>query len=465
MRMRRSATMMAMAMLLTGTLPAMEQDGPPRASGLDVGRTVRAVGELVAPAGSKPWSDELAALSSDDASAQRRAIGALVRRGVAVLPDLAVLAKDRDPLLRARVVEVAAGIGGAEAAPLLLELSRDRDGRVREPATLGLGRCDGAGVHERLCEQLAAAGAAERVAAAHALATRRDPRALAPLSRLDGESDDLARRAMGDALARVAHQAESVDELGRLIAEGEGKPRDALLVAAAPLRDPRLCPVLTALLAPSTPAITRWHAARALAANGDSRAWEALCAMAADAAEPDLREAAAAAMRSLVRKTGSGQAWTLWWRDHAASAPRTIERDRLLADLHQPDRAIDRAALGRFAIDELAPMVDGALGAGARWWPARAVAAMRADDADRWTQALAERLKRTPESFERLALIILIDELGGPRALEALRAAAADVAARSEAEAELARAGRIAPDRGPERVALRVAFERRNERF
>jgi HEAT repeat protein len=453
-------------LLATLALPLAAEDGElPHAQGVDVIKTVKAVKEAVAPKhGDKPWSDDIAALSSDDTTAQRRAAASLIRRGPPVLPDLGVLAKDQDWTLRARVAEVASGIGGTEAAPLLLDLSHDRDPRVREGATLGLGRCRGEGVFERLVEQLGANMPDERSAAANAMASIGDPRALEPLSRLDSETDDLAKRAMAQALTGVAAQARSVPELARLLPLTAGKQRDALLEACAPLGDPRLCPPLAALLDPVVPAYTRWLALRALAADGDSRAWEALCRTAAQAPEADLRAAASEAMRSLSGKSGSGEFWTLWWRDHADETPRTMERDRLLADLHDPDRAIAGDELARFTIDELAPLLDGALGHGSAWWPARAFAAMHADDPVRWTDALAKRARSTLDPVLRLALIIFIDQLDGPTALDALHAVDQDLRARMKAEDQQVAQGRIAPDHGAELVALQVAIERREKK-
>jgi hypothetical protein len=217
-----------------------------------------------------------------------------------------------------------------------------------------------------------------------------------------------------------------------------------------------------ALLALGTPPYTQWLALRSLASNGDSRAWETLCRVAAEAPQDDLRTAASNAMRSLSGKEGSGQVWTLWWRDHAAEAPRAMERDALLADLHDPQRPIQREDLARFSIDELSPLLEGALGAGAAWWPARAFAALRADDPQRWDVALAKQANATPDPMRRLALITFIDELGGPGCVDALRSIDKDLRARVEEEEKQAREGnRLAPDHGPELLALKVALERR----
>jgi HEAT repeat protein len=455
--------MLRPAVLLTLVSIAAAEDQGPHAEGLDVVQAAKAVKEWVAPAshGDKPWSDDLAALSGEDQARQRRAIANLIRRGPVVLPDLSVLAKDRDWLLRSRVVEVAEGIGGAEPAPLLLQLTRDPEVRVREAATLGLGRCSGDGVFDRLAEQLAAPEPDVRVAAARAMGATGDVRALAPLAKLDTETDDLAKRAMHDALGTVARRIEAVPELARLLGSTTGKQRDALVESTLALADPRLCPPLVALLALGTPPYTQWLALRALASNGDSRAWQTLCHIAAEAPEGDLRTAASNAMRALAGKDGTGEVWALWWRDHSAEAPRAMERDALIADLHDPQRAMSREELGRFSIEELSPLLEGALGAGASWWPARAFSALRADDPRRWDAALVKQANETPDSMRRLALITFVDELGGPDCVASLRAIDKALRARVDAEEAQARDGHfLAPDHGPELLALKVALER-----
>jgi hypothetical protein len=252
-----------------------------------------------------------------------------------------------------------------------------------------------------------------------------------------------------------------------LLASPSGEQRDALLEACAPIGDPRLCPTLTSLAggasAERSQAWGSYLAIRALAANGDSRSWETLCRIAADAPQAELRDAAAASLRTLTGYGAfAGQAWTLWWRDHAGQAARLMERDRLLADLHDPKRPIDRSELSVFPVDELLPLVDGALGNGAPWWPARAFEIMRADGAERWSEPLARRAAASPDPMTRLALILFIDQLEGPSSTTVLKALATELeagAAAEEAQAQSER--RSMADRGPERLALRIALERR----
>ncbi len=462
---RPTAAILAVA-LCCPLIPLAAEDQAPHAEGVDVIKAAGAVKDWVAPPshGDKPWSDDIAALTGSDSRAQRSAISNLIRRGVVVLPDLTVLAKDRDWLLRSRVVEVAGGIGGADSAPLLLSLSRDGEARVREAAVLGLGRCTGPGVFERLVECLGAAEAEIRAAAAKALGSLGDVRALGPLAKLEDDGDDLAKRAMTDSLGMVTRRPEAVPELARLLAATRGAQRNTLLDASATLQDPRLCPALVSLveLAPAkSQAWTSWLAIKALGANGDSRAWQVLCRVAAEAPQPELRDAAAASLHALTGKAGAGQAWTLWWRDHAAEAPRMMERDAMLADLHDPAHPIDAAQLERFSVTELAPVLDGALGLGAPWWPARAFRILESDDHARWNAELAARARATIDVTERLALIIFIDQLGGGGSEETLRAIAKDLDARMAVELASAKEGnRVPPDHGPELLALKVALER-----
>ncbi len=436
----------------------------PLMQGMDVGEAAKTVARMVAPPahGDKPWSDDLAALTGKDARSQQIAMGNLVRRGPVVLADLAVLAKDQDWLLRARVAQVAAAIGGGESAPLLLSLSHDADPRVREIATLGLGRCSGPGVYERLVEQSAAAESGVRQAAAQAMGSLGDVRALRSLSRAADECDDFTKRDMKSSFDRVAQRPEAVPEILHLIEQGRTTQRDTVLEACAQLHDPRLCPALVSLLTSNAGgAWTSYLATKALATNGDSRAWETLCHLAADAPQQDLRDAASESLRALTGYGGFGKAWSLWWRDNGPDAPRRMERDRLLADLHDPSRVIERTELVSFTPDELMPLVDSALTSGG-WWPARAFAALQADDSARWMDPLVARARATDDPIARVAMIVFIDQLDGPGSQAALRTVAKDLESRIEAETRQAKdGGRMAADHGPERLALAAALRRR----
>ncbi len=461
-----ASSLVLAALLLPALSGADAGDGPLPAQGMDVGQASRRIRDLVDPQhADKPWAEAIADLSSNEPSAQRSGIAALIRTGPPVLGDLGVLARDQDPLLRIRVIEVAGGIGGTPPAPLMLSLSRDPERHVRQEAVLGLGLCRGPGVYERLAEALGAPAPEERDAAARAMGALADIRALSPLSHLDQEVDDLARRDEGEALQRIASQARAIPDLCQLLLTTRGQAGDALVRACAELGDPRLCPALVEVAASATSPLSRWLALQALAHDGDSRAWSMLCRTAADAVQPELREAAAASMRALTGSPGEGQAWTVWWQDHAQAAPRQNAIDAFLAELHDPQAPIQPGRLQEYTVQELAPLIDGALGAGAAWWPARAFAAMHADEPRRWSSALTRRELATTEPTLRLALTILIDQLGGPSCLENLRQVQADLQRRTAAESALAQQGHLVPDRGPELLALRVAFERRHQRL
>jgi len=439
-----------------------EDDGNPQAQGLDIGQTIHAIHDLVAtpPKGDKPWSEDIAYLSGDDPEEQQRAIGHLIMFGPPVLPDLAVLGRDRDPLLRLRVVEVAAGVGGAAAAPLLLALSHDQDLRIQENATLGLGRCAGPGVFERLVELHVALEAELRRDAAIAMGGLGDIRALAILSTLSLEPDDLVKNAESDTMLRLAGQEAAVMPLAALISQTSDVQRTILIQASMALADPRLCPVLVASLSDQQPLTVRFIAAQSLATNGDSRAWQVLCAMAAEDPHESLREQASTTMRSLTGFPGSGEGWQVWWQNNAALAARLGPRDELFASLHDSSLPVPRARLAQFPIEDLSPLLDAVLGGGAPWWPARAWQVILADQPGRWTRLMLDRLLATGDSNARLALIILIDQLGGPDCRAALAAITTDIDTRCAREEKSADDGKAVPDRDAERTALRVAWQR-----
>ena len=247
--------------------------------------------------------------------------------------------------------------------------------------------------------------------------------------------------------------------LARLISERPGAEQLALVEASGGVGDPRLCPTLVRLLGAADPILAA-RAARALAANGDSRAVEALCQAASKGASPELRNDAASALNQLTGYPAAGQAWELWWRDHAGEIERLIKRDRFLAELYDPARPVTRAELADFPPDQLMPLVDGALGFGPPWWPARAYAVMALDDPARWTQPLLRRIAETEAARQRLPLIILLDQLGDPKAEAGLR----QLLEAKESKPEDLEKPKAVPQRealGAERLALRIALERR----
>lgn len=424
--------------------------------GVDVVQATRAVRQAITGPAAKAgrgtaWEADIAGMTDPRSSVHNQAMANLIRRGEAVVADLQVLAGDPDWQIRTRVMTVLAAIGGDQATAVLIPACRDRDPRVREIATLGLGQARGAGSFETLGEMLRSGDADLRQAAARGLGAHGDPRGIAWLSGHARERDDLARREMREALGRLVMQERAVPVLSGLIASSTGGDRMALIDASLAIGDPRLAPALIAVVGePDRRAATL--AAQSLAANGDSRAVAVLCRAAAGD-DADLREAAAACLRALTgHQAASGPAWGLWWRDHAAEIEHLVARDALLAELHDPRRAVSRAELAAFPVTELKQLVSGALGAGAPWWPARAGVVLMADEPSRWTAMLLAEIRANADVRRRLSLIVLLDQLGDPKAGEGLAALVHDADAKAAGAPQLT---------GAERIAIRIARERR----
>ena len=426
--------------------------------GVDVVQATRAVRQAIAGPAAKAgrgtaWEADIAGITDSRSSVHNQAMANLIRRGDQVVADLQVLAGDPDWQIRTRVVTVLASIGGDQATAVLIPACRDRDSRVRELATLGLGQARGAGSFEMLGEMLHSGDSKLRQAAASGLGAHGDPRGLALLAGYARERDDLAQRDMRLALGQLVMQERAVPVLAGLIANSVGDERMALIDASLAIGDPRLAPALIAVVAqPDRRAATL--AAQSLAANGDSRAVNTLC-RAAESDDADLREAAAACLRALTgHLAASGPAWGLWWRDHAAEVERLIPRDTLLAELHDSRRVVTRDDLAAFPVADLRQLISGALGVGVPWWPARAAAVLMIDDPSRWTASLLADIRASADVRQRLNLIVLLDQLGDPRAGDSL------VALVRDADAKVAGSPQLT---GAERIAIRIARERRGQ--
>ncbi len=311
------------------------------------------------------------------------------------------------------------------------------------------------GAFARLSELLRASEADIRQSAARGLGLLGDPQGLAVLCGYERESDDLVRRDERASLGALVMQAAAVPPLAALLGERRGGEQLALIEVSGSVGDPRLCPALTAVLAtPGAGASAVAAAARALGANGDSRAIEALCHVAADGPGDEARVAAAETLRQLTGyAAGAGRAWDLWWRDHGPEVQALVFRDQFIAACHDPAHVATRAELAGFTPAQLMPLVDGALGGGSPWWPARAWAVLAADDAARWTPPLLARINATGDARVRLGLIILLDQLGDPGAADGLRKLL-DKPKGSDLPQLLSD--------GPERMAVRIALERRH---
>ena len=104
---------------------------------------------------------------------------------------------------------------------------------------------------------------------------------------------------------------------------------------------------------------------------------------------------------------------------------------------------------------QLISLLDGTLGSGATWWPARAFVALSIDDPARWTPILLERIDGAYDVRERVRLIVLLDQLNDPAAKIGLQRLYTQLAEQPEVKAAAL---------GPERLALRIALERRGIR-
>ena len=449
----------------------------PIATGIDVIEAAKTAQRLLLPAQGdpdKPWSVDLANLTDPSPAVHAGAIRNLVVRGSKVLPDLEALAGDRDVRVRSRVLQVAGGIGGEAGAPLVLRLSNDREAVIQEMSALALGRCRGPGVRERLEQLLDADQAAVRESAAKSLGALGDAAAVPRLARLGEEADDRVAGRMNESLRQLVFSPAGAATAAQLIAESQGDVRDDVLAAVETLGDPRLCPVLVSVaMAPASTkpgrrgrdasAWTQLLAIRALLANGDARALEAMIRLATDAPLGEARDAAAETLRI---RTGfpaqAGEAWRIWWSDNATRAAVQGRRDSDMARWTDPGAPLPgRAELVAWTPDQLLPLIEAYFGrpAGrlAPWIPARALLILRQDDPRRWSNWLADRYLSLPSSMleDRLGLLLLIDALGGPEVPAIVERLTKDLDARIEKEKEDAETTkRIAPDQRPVRLCL-----------
>lgn len=413
---------------------------------------------LVLPASEGPtaWETSIAALTDPRAAVHEPAIERLIGFGAAALPDVARLASDADWRVRARVITVAAAIGGPTAVPVVIAASHDSEPRVRELAALGLGALRDETVYQRLLALLRDRETAVRIAAGRGLVEFGDPRALAVLADYASELDTTARRERGVGLERLAARPEVVPALVELLGKATGDVLLRLVMATGRIGDPRLSPPLAALLSSADREVAVL-AAKSLAVNGDSRALAALCPAAAGKVR-DLAQAAAATLRTLTGfNAAPGQAWTVWWRDHAAEAGAVAERDAFIAALHDPAYAVTADELARFTPEQLMPLVDGVQGDGAWWWPQRSAEVLLRDQAARWTAPLLARIRATADPEARLELILLLDQLGDPAAAPGLAALLAEH--RAALAALRKQGGPVRND--PTGLALEAAIARR----
>jgi HEAT repeat protein len=483
--MQRPALILVLATLCAGGWAWSADTGPgePEPHGMDVLGAAKTVQDWFGkgtPPSDKPWANDLGGLTSDEQRSAQGAIRNLViqgRKHPEVLKDLAVLAEDKSTVIRLRVLEVCSGIGGEAATPLLIRFSNDRSRKVRELAGLGLGGAQGDAVLPRLTELLSAPESEIRQAAATSLGAFGDPRAIAALSRQESEHDDLVRREMRRSLAKLCFQPAAVPVCITLLKQLTDNDRDSLIEAVLPLPDPRLCPALTAIAADpghggrsaDASAWTQLLTVRALAASGDYRAVPTLVALADSDATTDVQRAAAQTLLPITGYSASpGKAWRVWIADHQAQIAMRAERDAYFASLQDPTVTPDPARLAALPVSELEPLVEAVLNRPAGrltpWWPARALAILRADDHLRWLPPIAARIIRTPtpDLPTRLGLIILLDDLAPLDQVTELADVLKDLKQRLEHEQDVAKEQNLrAPDHGPEIEMLKQALARR----
>lgn len=385
------------------------------------------------PAQTRRLEAMIAALTDPRQVVHQPAMSALAAIGPAVLPDLQVLAGDPEPGVRGRVAAVATSIGGPETLPLLRRLAEDRDDLVREVAVLGLGRTRSEEALPLLLPLLQDPVPEVRDSAALALGTLGDLRAISELALWPSAGGARAslmlepyptgdkqlkriQKSMRASLASLVVRPDAAPYLIELLPRVGLDRQRALLEASWEIGDPRLSPVLTGLLDSPHPEV-RGAAAVALAANGDGRALETLCAVAAQDNDIEVREAAANTLRRLTgHRAAAGPAWSLWWQDHAAAVRANAERDAFIAALHDPARSATRAELAAFSPEQLMPLVTGVLGEGGPWWSRTAWRTLQRDDPARWTDPLLQRYDRAEGERERVDLVVLLDGLGDPAA-------------------------------------------------
>jgi len=400
-----------------------------------------------------PWLPAIAALTDSRPQVHGPALEALIRHGPDVLADVGSLATDADWQVRARVVTVAAGVGGVQAVTLLVRLAGDSDERVREVTAAGLGRTPGDGVFDALHRLLYDRSLRVRQAAADGLGVLGDAQGLSALARLSDQEPVALRTRRLEALRRLTNRPDTIPALADRLIATDGFERRNLLEAAIAIADPRLVPALVQVLNTGDD-VHAAHAALALAASGDGRCLEALCAMAAD---PRRIQPARVAADTLSKLTGvraaAGATWALWWRENAEVVQGLTARDAFLAELHDPNRTVSREELAAFTPEMLMPLVDGLLGDGAWWWRRRAGQILLVDDPARWTPVLLQRIRISPPGEERLALIILLDQYGDPGARDGLRELYTETAKHASGRND------------PERAALAIALERRGTKL
>ncbi len=382
------------------------------------------LGSLSAVEDNKRPAALLAALTSERPSLYEPAAQALIRMGDVIVPDLALLIRDKRPSLRSRVAQVLGSIGGQRAIEAMLPLMRDPDATVRSFAVLAMGQAGGRRYLEQIRDLLSDQDAGVREAAALTLSLMPDVSSVVPLlqamrseqSKTSPDPQEQLRRgralaAMKTTLRGIIADPRTIPALAELLPHLRGYDQAQVLEATWAVGDPRYGSALQQILVSDQFDMARL-AAIALAANGDSRQVQALCQVASRAERNELREEAAIALRVLTGyRSGPGPVWELWWRDNAEQVRALYPRDAFIAKCHDPDFRPTRQDLAAFTPEELEPLIRGVFGSGAPHWPRLAYRVFKQDDPKRWFPWLRAEWDETSSETERVALLMLLADM------------------------------------------------------
>jgi HEAT repeat protein len=202
--------------------------GEPRVPPAERAHLVHAVGALGAISAG-PVVDAYLHAPAELREPYRAAMREAGERATEVLQERA---KSKVPEVAAAAAEFLGLTGGQETAPLLFDLARHSDERVREAALLGLAEIGGREISRPAIPSLKDESVLVRTAAARVIATAGDPSATTVLvRRLEQEKDEGVLAALLKAIGQLGAK-ESLEVLAKY-AEPGGKPRRTPFVRAA----------------------------------------------------------------------------------------------------------------------------------------------------------------------------------------------------------------------------------------
>lgn len=162
-------------------------------------QAAEALGEIRDAKAVKPL---IAVLKDDEITAREAAAKALIQIGKPAVNALMNTLKDRDALVRIRVIDILGKIGGAKTIELVISALKDQVRDVRWKAVDTLCKLGDARAVEPLIEVLKDSDDYIRWNAAKALGELGDARAAAPL--IDAMKDEYVRRPAAEALGKIA---------------------------------------------------------------------------------------------------------------------------------------------------------------------------------------------------------------------------------------------------------------------